>query len=874
MRPIRAFLFSRDEFGSWKCGVFRDFEPLFEAAIAANHEKKYSVGIHIGFERPDTDAVGALLSKQDGLVFLSGGAIGTMPSPIKASRISIGDADGYHFHVAIDGFGYQIEDDGEDSKNLLDPGDESRRVPKAAPSGWLSTLATRNSQLFQMLSEQGIEDDNSYMQHEFKLDFDTRLLAALERFEILEGEQPNAATLIDRLKSAPPWLLGVSIMRLNLSVRSSNVCAAHKIATIEDLGKFGLKGLYKLPNLGRKSVYEISREIIRMFTTGQPLKIAAHQQTPSDTTEPERKDSNLGDDIEVADSDDSRSNQSDPLKSKIFDGFDDAAKLLTANERSVWISRLGFRSEPMTLQQIADRIGLTRERVRQIEVKIFKKLSQHPFWDELSRRVSDHLRDRSAPLFMNGLSAIDPWFDGIEGLFHPLKEVSDRLPLGFHVLTWNESPVISRMSQAQWLEAVDKAKNMAMAISDQNLLERDVLSQATGFLIGKGEDMQEAMQEEILKFCNWSNRPDGSRILTGVGSSATALVLGVLQASDTPLHIDEIERRVRSYPAYKATNVRNTHRAASEVGLLFGRGVYGLLKHCPLTPTQMQEICAEAEDIVAGGSSSRQWHSNEILEELLNRGFSYDGELTKYIVNIALAESKSLVYLRRMIWGVRGQWSDNADARLDVKQAIISLLEDEGKPMSTAQIRAKLIEGRGLNTYFQIWPSSPLIRLGPGLWGLEDRDVNMDHARQTAYRLLKELTARQEGMHISEVAGFLSLRSEGEVSTLVSVAHKDGLRIDQGQYCYLQPWGESRRVSTLAAVTSTLKAHPNGLTRTNLQMCVDRLIKRKLDRQNLSAALQNVDAEYDAQSALWKLSEQANNAIEDDEVAVDTDAEA
>jgi hypothetical protein len=53
----------------------------------------------------------------------------------------------------------------------------------------------------------------------------------------------------------------------------------------------------------------------------------------------------------------------------------------------------------------------------------------------------------------------------------------------------------------------------------------------------------------------------------------------------------------------------------------------------------------------------------------------------------------------------------NSAARLDIKQAIISLLEEEGKPMSTMQIRSKLIEGRGLNTYFQIWASSPLVRL-------------------------------------------------------------------------------------------------------------------------------------------------------------------
>jgi hypothetical protein len=287
----------------------------------------------------------------------------------------------------------------------------------------------------------------------------------------------------------------------------------------------------------------------------------------------------------------------------------------------------------------------------------------------------------------------------------------------------------------------------------------------------------------------------------------------------------------------------------------------------------MLAIRAEVEDIVSGGSPSKQWHSSEIYDELLNRGFSFEGKLTKYIINIALTNSPTLVYLRRMVWGIRGKWNENADARLDVKQAIVSLLENEGKPMSTAQIRSRLIEGRGLNTYFQIWVSSPLVRLGPGLWGLEGRDLNMEQARLMAYRLLKELSSRQEGMHVSEAAAFLGLGSEDEVSMLASVANKDGLRMDKGQYCYLQPWGESRRISVWEAATSTLKAHPQGLPRSELQLYVDRIAKRKVDRQQLSGILQNIDADYDAGTGLWKFAGPAGEEGEDNEGAADLSLE-
>jgi hypothetical protein len=867
MRPIRAFLFARGANEQWHCQVFRDFEPLLEAAIAANGGRRYPVAVHVGFERPDTKAVEDLLSTQEGLVFLSNGAMGTMPFPVRASPKSIGSAGESSFHAALDGFGYQVEQPDEKPPLPVQPMSQIPSPENTGPRGWIATLSKLESGLAQKLHASGIWDEDSYLLNEAKLDVETRHVSGLLRYEILEGEKPNANSLIDRLRSAPPWLLSAPIVQLNLTVRSSNVCAKHGIKIIEDFTKYGLRGLYKLPNLGQRSIHGISQEMVLLLTTGRPLKAVASKL---ELTIPERlrnipSDSNEDSKDLDADAGNHHGFCAD-LSESISSGFIEVTQKLSQKEQGVWASRLGFRCEPMTLQQIADQIGVTRERVRQIEVKLYRKVYSHPFWDELSHRVMEHLRGRTSPLFLSGLSAIDPWFKGADQLVHPLQEVSDHIRhLRFHILTWNDLPVISAISQAQLNESIEKAKSILMAIAEQNLREKDALKQASDVLIGKGEDMREALLEEVSKSCIWSALPDGTRIFTGFGNSANALVSNLLRTSDTPLHIDQIQQRLSAYSAYKEASARYIQKAASEVGILYGRGTYGLMKHCPLNPSQMLAICAEVEDIIFGGSSSKQWHSNELYEKLLNRGFDYGGKLTKYIINIALSNSTNLVYLRRMIWGVRGEWNENADARIDVKQAIVSLLEEEGKPMSTAQIRSRLIEGRGLNTYFQIWASSPLVRLGPGLWGLEGRDLDMQHARMIAYRLLKELSVRQEGMHVAEVAAFLGLGSEAEVSMLTSVANTDGLRMDKGQYCYLQPWGESRRISLWEAATSTLKAHPNGLPRGDLQLFVERISKRKVDRQQLNGVLQNIDAIYDAESSLWKFKGSSEDESEIDE---------
>ena len=47
---------------------------------------------------------------------------------------------------------------------------------------------------------------------------------------------------------------------------------------------------------------------------------------------------------------------------------------LSEREQEILLMRHGFRGEPMTLEQIGREYGVTRERIRQIEVKAIKAL--------------------------------------------------------------------------------------------------------------------------------------------------------------------------------------------------------------------------------------------------------------------------------------------------------------------------------------------------------------------------------------------------------------------------------------------------------------------------------------------------------------------
>jgi RNA polymerase sigma-32 factor len=58
------------------------------------------------------------------------------------------------------------------------------------------------------------------------------------------------------------------------------------------------------------------------------------------------------------------------------DALPEVRKELNEKEQVILDSRI-LNEDPLTLQQVADQYGLTRERVRQLETRVIEKLKKH-----------------------------------------------------------------------------------------------------------------------------------------------------------------------------------------------------------------------------------------------------------------------------------------------------------------------------------------------------------------------------------------------------------------------------------------------------------------------------------------------------------------
>ena len=236
-------------------------------------------------------------------------------------------------------------------------------------------------------------------------------------------------------------------------------------------------------------------------------------------------------------------------------------------------------------------------------------------------------------------------------------------------------------------------------------------------------------------------------------------------------------------------NENRLRKILSEIAFLFGRGTYGLRSHLDLDDEELDILRMEVEDLINSSDSQRQWHASEIYSALAESYPDLYSKITPHAIGIALKKSELVVPLGRMVWTAKQAAINGSAFRIDIHQAIVSLVRNAGRPMTAVEIRQRLLRDRGLNSTFQIVMEDPLIRVGRGLWGLIDRDIPYSKEEQTILvnSLLQALNQRQKGIHYTLLLQELSKRVQGidlnvDPSLIQSIALQSGaMKVDMGQ---------------------------------------------------------------------------------------------
>ncbi len=285
MRQLLAYLLVRRATGVWDVASYRDLEGLV-AAWGAVSDPGASAVVHVGFWRPDTGAFEDAASKQQGVVLLTDAARGALPPSFRSASSPCASVDGLLLFEAYSGWGYErgevdhqaprldvLSRKSSSPESLVNP-------PPAISSQWLALLKVDVPTLWAAAEAAGIHDDAAYVVRESSVPYPERDDLAYFRYSSFTGGPPTDSNILDSLGYAPPWLLNLDVKALDLSTRPSNRLAERKVQCVGDIAQFGEAGLFKMPNMGRRSVAEIAGSILEAFNKGS-IYCSAHRCKPA-----------------------------------------------------------------------------------------------------------------------------------------------------------------------------------------------------------------------------------------------------------------------------------------------------------------------------------------------------------------------------------------------------------------------------------------------------------------------------------------------------------------------------------------------------------------------------------------------------------------
>jgi len=838
--PIRIYLAILRINNEWDYLVYRDIESIRDAWTKNLILEKWQLAVvHVGYDRPDYDSETLLeiISDIEKPVFLTEAARWSLPvryavcsnSPVACCTF-LNRIVKCPIYLTLNEWGYAIDEADLNidsvSSNIKDEYAEN------LAEGWLKILLEDNSELANKLFQKKIFSEEEYIKRRMYLDPDVLEKADNYRFNYFYKHMSSEDTSnpFAILEIAPTWLLDCHTSRVNPTVRLLNVLKSENIIYIRDLLNYSSASLLRLPNFGKKTLVDLAKSLTSTYQE--------FNQSTSLLTDG------------VADI-------------TLFDHLTKTLSSLPETPKKIIIARLGADgNNPLTLQQLGDVYGITRERIRQIEKKYLLKIIERESWDNvLIDKIEALLRKRTTPLYLDMLCIEDEWFAGFSQKLNYLEEIILRFSeQKMSIITFNNRKIISKINQDNFDNALQNIRHLLEENIQSGWSKSHIINLVETKTLGYGApELSQIIFDSFIDNLHFIKTLD-DEILIGVGRSTESMIMAVLENMNTPAHYSEIHHRLLE-TTDKTIDVRRVHAilTANPLAKLYDRGTYGLKKHLMIAPEDASKILSLTEELINNGPPQKQWHLDAVLQSLLENNYDMPDELNTYNLGVILEESNLLTSLGKQVWVSKYQEGLSANDRIQTIDIFITILEQEGKPLTVQELIDKASTYRGIKPSMQIHPNEILIKISANMWGLSYRDLPLPKEKIAEYQdiLYSHLTDVDKGIHISELSVLfinnnIPLPSYVDPYIFLTFSSLDArFKVWHGQLIGLSSWTSPRRETVASAFRKVFENLDKPTSLDIIYHKVENILGRSLDKMTISAALCSNGGMYDKENELW-----------------------
>jgi hypothetical protein len=450
--------------------------------------------------------------------------------------------------------------------------------------------------------------------------------------------------------------------------------------------------------------------------------------------------------------------------------------------RIILTRRAGMHGSRETLEELGAMLGVTRERVRQIEMHVIRRLRERSRWrrDMEARLAAAFGAARAVPL---SLLAEDPFWIGIDQQELVLDFVVDRVFEGeiFVVEAPSGRRYLTKFDGSELDERLNAAK--ARIAKLEFPVESAVIDE---ILRSEAAPLDPVLFGEFEQFFDEQLHHDPSRpkLVTGFGRHYHNEVIAFLNREDSPVPIGILLKHC------------GRGRLPDDV-LYFKRGIVGLKRHFPDFERWMDRLVPAALDVMKDRPAGRQWLVPEIHDVLCERNLVPEW-LGHWHLASLLRLSEKVDYLGRLRVAAK---DSGQERRLEYEDLLEGVLDEAGSPLPfdellrRARVHTDLAEGGAYSTTLV----APFVRLDETLVGLVDRDIpgGPEAVAAAIDGVVQQLTGTHQGMtphQATELVRALSechsLWSQQLVASLLRSEPR--IRIDRSRNIGLDAWDDVR----------------------------------------------------------------------------------
>jgi len=412
--------------------------------------------------------------------------------------------------------------------------------------------------------------------------------------------------------------------------------------------------------------------------------------------------------------------------------------------RMVLTRRAGLGMQAETLESIGGTLGVTRERVRQVEKKTADALAQSASWKRFLRnRFSAAVEDGSVAL---KVLEEDPWWTGVSEKPEALGYFAERLLEGaFHVVSVGEELFLASVTQSELDELRHVLKRQTKAlVFPAPLAGMRALFEGTASRLGTA--LAAAVWGDLEELLTIDGDGPNARV-TAFGTSKRAQIIAFLEAAPGPVSVGALTAAVG-------------RGALPEEAFFFGRGLVGLRKHFPDFERWRAELAPIVIDVMRTDGPERQWSCVELINEVRERA-----EIPEWLEHWHLASilrrSEGIVDLGRLRVALPG--ASEGTERVHIDDALRKLLEDHGEPMAHEALLERLRKAMDFTDASAVGRllRPPFLRCDAEHWGLRERDLpgGVAASSQAVEHIEAVLARRERGLSSIQLHRELTLLS-------------------------------------------------------------------------------------------------------------------